>query len=98
VVVAAALVGAQGRELGNDDEVGAAAHEGGREGVSQDVFGRVVVKAGGRGDGLDDVVAQRTLRRWPRRVVKVSIEDNVEDVVQQLKTLKVQRSLGRLTS
>jgi hypothetical protein len=35
------------QELGDDDEVGAAAHEGGREGVPQDVCGRVVVEAGG---------------------------------------------------
>jgi hypothetical protein len=43
-------------ELGDDDEVGAAAHEGGREGMAQDVDGRVVVEAGGRGDRGDDVV------------------------------------------
>ena len=43
-------------ELGDDDEVGAAAHERGREGVPQDVGGRVVVEAGGRGDRGDDVV------------------------------------------
>ena len=43
-------------ELGDDDEVGAAAYERRREGVAQDVDGRVVVEAGGRGDGGDDVV------------------------------------------
>jgi hypothetical protein len=43
-------------ELGDDDEVGAAAHEGGRKGVPQDVHGRVVVEAGGGGDRGDDVV------------------------------------------
>jgi hypothetical protein len=43
-------------ELGNDDEVGAAAYERRRERVAQDVDGRVVVGAGGSGDGGDDVV------------------------------------------
>jgi hypothetical protein len=43
-------------ELGDDHEVCAAAHEGGREGVSEDVGGRAVVEAGGRGDRGDDVV------------------------------------------
>jgi hypothetical protein len=43
-------------ELGDDDEVGAAAYERRRERVAQDVDGRVVVEAGGRGDGGDDVV------------------------------------------
>ena len=43
-------------ELGDDDEVGAAAHERGRERVPEDVDGRVVVEAGGRGDAGDDVV------------------------------------------
>ena len=43
-------------ELGDDDEVGAATNERGREGVPQDVHGGVVVEPGGRGDGGDDVV------------------------------------------
>jgi hypothetical protein len=43
-------------ELGNDHEVGPAAHERRREGVPEDVDGRVVVEAGGRGDAGDDVV------------------------------------------
>ena len=43
-------------EFGDDDEVGAAAYEGRREGVAQDVDGCVVVEAGGRGDRGDDVV------------------------------------------
>ena len=43
-------------ELGDDHEVGAAAHERGRERVPEDVDGRVVVEAGGRGDAGDDVV------------------------------------------
>jgi hypothetical protein len=43
-------------EFGDDDEVGAAAYERRRERVSQDVDGCVVVEAGGRGDGGDDVV------------------------------------------
>jgi hypothetical protein len=43
-------------EFGDDDEVGAAAYEGRRERVSQDVDARVVVEAGGRGDCGDDVV------------------------------------------
>jgi hypothetical protein len=43
-------------ELGDDHEVGPAAHERGRERVPEDVDGRVVVEAGGRGDAGDDVV------------------------------------------
>jgi hypothetical protein len=43
-------------ELGDDDEVRAAAHEGGREGMPQDVHGRAVVKSAGRGDRGDDAV------------------------------------------
>ena len=43
-------------EFGDDDEVGASAYEGRREGVAQDVDGCVVVEAGGRGDRGDDVV------------------------------------------
>ena len=43
-------------EFGDDDEIRAAAYEGRREGVAQDVDGCVVVEAGGRGDGGDDVV------------------------------------------
>ncbi|MGB0092764.1 MAG: hypothetical protein WBP81_09555 [Solirubrobacteraceae bacterium] len=37
-------------QLGDDDEVGAAAHERGRGGVPEDVDGRVVVETGGRGE------------------------------------------------
>jgi hypothetical protein len=43
-------------EFGDHDEVGGAAYERRRERVAQDVDGRVVVEAGGRGDGGDDVV------------------------------------------
>jgi hypothetical protein len=43
-------------ELGDDDEVGAAAHERGRERVPEGVDRRVVVEAGGGGDAGDDVV------------------------------------------
>jgi hypothetical protein len=43
-------------ELGDDHEVGAAANERRRERVAQDVDCRVVVEAGGRGDGGHDVV------------------------------------------
>jgi hypothetical protein len=44
-------------ELGDDDEVGPAAHERGRERVPEDVAGRVVVEAGSRGDACDDGVS-----------------------------------------
>ena len=67
-------------ELGDDDEVGAAAHEGGREGVPQDVDGRVVVEAGGRGDRGDDVVGApdaetlpALVEVCPRRATGVSV-------------------------
>jgi hypothetical protein len=43
-------------ELGDDHEVCPAAHERGRERVPEDVDGRVVVEAGGRGDAGNDVV------------------------------------------
>ena len=43
-------------ELGDDHEVRAAAHERRRKRMAQDVDGRVVVEAGGRGDRGDDVV------------------------------------------
>src|SRR5712692_5442203 len=43
-------------KLGDDDEVGAAAHEGRCEGVPEDVGGGVVVEAGRRRDARDDVV------------------------------------------
>jgi hypothetical protein len=43
-------------QLGDDHEVGAAAHERRRERVPRGVHGRVVVEAGGRGDAGDDVV------------------------------------------
>ena len=43
-------------QLGDDHEVGAAAHERRRERVPEGVDGRVVIEAGGRGDGGDDVV------------------------------------------
>ena len=43
-------------QLGDDHEVGAAAHERGRERVPEDVHGRVGVEARGRGDAGDDVV------------------------------------------
>jgi hypothetical protein len=55
-------------ELGDDDEVGAAAHEGGREGMPQDVDGRVVVEAGGRGDRGDDVVGAPDAETLPALV------------------------------
>ena len=44
-------------ELGDDDEVGASAHQRGGEGVPEDLGGRVVPEAGGRGDRGDDLVA-----------------------------------------
>ncbi len=63
VLVGGSAVGAGGfqagvsEELGDDDEVGAAAHEPGREGVAQDVGGDVLVlETGGRCDRGDDVV------------------------------------------
>jgi hypothetical protein len=43
-------------ELGDDHEVGAAAHERGRERVPEGMDRRVVVEARGRGDASDDVV------------------------------------------
>lgn len=43
-------------ELGDGDEVGSAAHQGGGEGVAQDVGGDVVVQGGAGGDPGDDVV------------------------------------------
>ena len=55
-------------ELGDDDEVGAAPHEGGREGMAQDVHGRVVVEAGGRGDRGDDVVGAPDAEALPALV------------------------------
>ncbi len=44
-------------ELGDDDEVGPATDQRGRERVPQDVDGRVVVEAGRRGDAGDDGVS-----------------------------------------
>jgi hypothetical protein len=44
------------KELGDDDEVRAAAHERGRERVPQGVHGGVVLEARGRRDRGDDVV------------------------------------------
>jgi hypothetical protein len=49
-------------ELGDDDEVDAAAHERGRERVPQNVDGRVVIEPSGRRDR----VGARTLSRCPR--------------------------------
>ena len=43
-------------ELGDDDEVGAAAHERGRERVPEDMDRRFVLEARGRSDAGDDVV------------------------------------------
>ena len=43
-------------ELGDDDEVSSAPHQGGGEGVAEHVGGDVVVEAGGGGDAGDDVV------------------------------------------
>jgi len=43
-------------ELGDDQEVGPAAHEGGGEGVPEDMRGGVVVEAGVCGDAGDDGV------------------------------------------
>jgi len=48
--------GGVAEELGDDHEVGAATHEGGRERVSEDVDGRVVIEAGAGGDRGDDAV------------------------------------------
>ncbi len=70
VLLGGSAVGAGGlqpgvaKQLGDDDEVGAAAHEPGRERVAQNV-GRdiVVLEAGGGSDRGDDVV--RALDRQP---------------------------------
>ena len=43
-------------ELGDDHEVGTAAHERRRERMPEDVDGRVFVQAGGGGDAGDDGV------------------------------------------
>ena len=55
-------------ELGDDHEVCAAAHERGRERVPEDVDGRVVVEAGGRGDAGDDVVGAPDAEALPALV------------------------------
>jgi hypothetical protein len=55
-------------ELGDDDEVCAAAHERGRERVPEDVAGRVVVEAGGRGDAGDGVVGAPDAEALPALV------------------------------
>lgn len=41
-------------ELGDDNEIGLAKYQGGREGMPQDVDRRAVVEAGGRADAGDD--------------------------------------------
>ncbi len=59
-------------ELGDDHEVGAAAHERARERVPQDVDGRAVLETGARGNCGDDVVraadAEATYRTGCRRL------------------------------
>lgn len=62
-------------ELGDDDEIGAAAHEGGGEGVPQDMRGGVVVEArvcrdaGDDGVGSSDAEAPAALVEEERRAV-----------------------------
>jgi hypothetical protein len=55
-VAACCLEARVAEELGDDDEVGSATYEPCGECMAQDVGGRIVVEAGGRGDGGDDVV------------------------------------------
>jgi hypothetical protein len=55
-------------ELGDDDEVGASAHQRGGEGVPEDVGGRVVLEAGGRGDRGDDLVGAPDAEALPALV------------------------------
>jgi hypothetical protein len=56
-------------QLGDDHEVGAAAaHERARERVPEDVDGRVVLEAGGRGDAGDDVVGAADAEPLPALV------------------------------
>jgi len=57
-------------ELGDDHEVGAAAHERGRERVPQDVDGRVVLGPGARGDCGDDVVRAADAEGVPGKTCK----------------------------
>ena len=54
--VVARLESGVAEELGDDDEVGPASHEGGGEGVPEDMRGGVVVEAGAGGDAGDDGV------------------------------------------
>ena len=55
-------------QLGDDHEVGPAAHERGRERVPEDMHGRVVVEARGRGDAGDDVVGAADAETLPALV------------------------------
>lgn len=57
-------------ELGDDDEVGPAADERGRERVPKDVGGRVVVEAGGRREAGDHVVGALRAEALPALVEK----------------------------
>jgi hypothetical protein len=59
-------------QLGDNDEVGAAAHERGRERVPEDVHGRVVVEARGGGDAGDDVVRAADAEALPALVEEQS--------------------------
>jgi hypothetical protein len=61
-------------ELGDDDEVGAAAHEGGRERVPEGVDCRVVLEVGGGGDAGDDVVRAADAETLPALVEERALE------------------------
>jgi hypothetical protein len=55
--------------VGDGDQVGAAADEGGGEGVAADVGGNVLfVEVGVGGDGSDDVAGAADRQRCPRRL------------------------------
>ena len=55
-------------ELGDDHEVGPATYQRGRERMPQDVNGRVIVEAGGRGDADDDGVSATDAEPLPALV------------------------------
>jgi hypothetical protein len=52
-------------EVGDQDEVGAAADEGGGECAPADLGGDVLVQAGGLGDGVEDL-ASAAMSRFQR--------------------------------
>lgn len=62
------LKSGRAEQLGKDDEVGAATHQGRGEGVTQDVRGHVVIEPGPGGDGGDDVVDSLDRQRSPCRL------------------------------